>query len=45
MRRTPFTPLTFDVNEFDKLKRYGKGLIAPSVATLYLYLLSINYLL
>jgi len=38
-------PLTFEVNEFDKLKRYVKGLIAPSVATLYLFLLFINYLL
>jgi hypothetical protein len=38
-------PMTFKVSEFDKARRYGKGMIAPSVAILYLFLLFINYLL
>lgn len=38
-------PMTFNVSEIEKLRRYGKGLIAPSVAILYLFLSFINYLL
>jgi hypothetical protein len=38
-------PMTFDENELEKLKMYGKGLIAPSVAILYLFLALVNYLL
>ena len=38
-------PMTLDQRELDKAKRYGKGMIAPSVAILYLFLLFINYLL
>ena len=38
-------PMTLKVSEFDKARRYGKGIIAPAVAILYLFLLFINYLL
>jgi hypothetical protein len=38
-------PMTFNISELAKLRRYSKGLIAPSVAILYLFLLFINYLL
>ena len=38
-------PVTTRIAEVDKAKRYGKGMIAPSVAILYLFLLFINYLL
>jgi len=38
-------PMTLKVSEFDKARRYAKGMIAPSVAILYLFLLFINYLL
>lgn len=38
-------PMTFHENELNKLKMYGKGLIAPSVAILYLFLSLVNYLL
>jgi len=38
-------PMTFKVSDFDKAKRYAKGMIAPSVAILYLFLLFINHLL
>ena len=38
-------PMTFGESQFEKLKMYGKGLIAPSVAILYLFLAFVNYLL
>jgi hypothetical protein len=38
-------PMTLEIGDFEKAKRYGKGMIAPSVAILYLFLLFINYLL
>jgi len=38
-------PMTFDENELKKLRIYGKGLIAPSVAILYLFIALVNYLL
>jgi hypothetical protein len=38
-------PMTFDEDELEKLRMYGKGLIAPSVAILYLFLAFVNYLL
>jgi len=38
-------PMTFNETELEKLKMYGKGLIAPSVAILYLFLAFVNYLL
>jgi hypothetical protein len=38
-------PMTFDENELEKLRMYVKGLIAPSVAILYLFLSFVNYLL
>ena len=38
-------PMNFNENELEKLKMYGKGLIAPSVAILYLFLAFVNYLL
>jgi hypothetical protein len=38
-------PMTFDENELEKLRMYVKGLIAPSVAILYLFLAFVNYLL
>ncbi len=37
--------MTFDENELKKLRMYGKGLIAPSVAILYLFIALVNYLL
>jgi hypothetical protein len=38
-------PMTFDENELEKLRTYGKGLIAASVAILYLFIALVNYLL
>jgi len=38
-------PMTFNETEFSKLKMYAKGLIAPSVAILYLFITFVNYLL
>src|SRR5262245_46962927 len=38
-------PMTFQAGEIEKLRMYGKGLIAPSVGILYLFLALINYLL
>ena len=38
-------PMTFDEKEPEKLRMYCKGLIAPSVAILYLFLAFVNYLL
>jgi hypothetical protein len=37
--------MTFDENELEKLRMYGKELIAPSVAILYLFIALVNYLL
>ncbi len=38
-------PMTFRETEISKLSTYGRGLIAPSVATLYLFLAFVNYLI
>ena len=38
-------PMTFHESQISKLSMYGRGLIAPSVATLYLFLALVNYLL
>jgi hypothetical protein len=38
-------PMTFQEGEMEKLRMYGKGLIAPSVGILYLFLAFMNYLL
>jgi hypothetical protein len=38
-------PMTLPESEFEKLRLYAKGLIAPSTAILYLFLVFINYLL
>jgi hypothetical protein len=37
--------LSVDENELEKLRMYSKGLIAPSVAILYLFIVLVNYLL
>lgn len=38
-------PMTFQEGEIEKLRMYGKGLIAPSVSIIYLFLAFVNYLL
>jgi len=38
-------PMTFEESNLEKLRMYAKGLIAPSVATMYLFLGFVNYLL
>jgi len=38
-------PMTHKESEFVKLKMYAKGLIAPSVGILYIFLSFINYLI